>query len=474
MEDVLTPAERETLIERALETEGGRLALAGSMANPIRMTLDYQSIGRKLVVVDPLPQGALPIYDKDIKVPAVVVGKRGRVPDSLQEGERVTVPLFEIASYPQVRFSQAKARRFNLIDRAQQRAKLDLMAIEDRNIFNAIQAAAVAGVNPGITVTNTLSRTAMLSAMAEIGKQLAPHSGDGMSADYRIGGTPEKTLDNTEERPDNPNVMKGPSAERIRDEYWNEGLSTEKIARNHGCSRQQINKLMKIHGIPTYSDLQKIDLTDVQKGIVIGSVLGDAYITGTRQGKARIGMGHSWKQEEYLVWKSIMLAPFMTRRKMNVVTNKDGYRICKTWSYVHPFFGEMLGFYRNRKKFVNADLTDRYFNEYSLAIWYMDDGCLKNGRTHSFATASFGEYELHLLSRIVMSKTGIRIVPYRNGKYFYMKVVKDDRNRFESMIRKIVIPCMSYKMIGCQESVETKRSPSGSQSPEEVIVRPYG
>lgn len=64
---------------------------------------------------------------KDIKIPAVVVSKRGRVPDSLIEGERVTVPLFEIASYPQVRFSQAKARRFNLIDRAQQRAKENLV-----------------------------------------------------------------------------------------------------------------------------------------------------------------------------------------------------------------------------------------------------------------------------------------------------------------------------------------------------------
>ena len=166
----LTPEEKDALIERALETEGGRVALAASMANPIRMTLDYQSIGRKLLVPDPLPLGALPVYDKDIKIPAVVVGKRGRVPDSVQEGERVTVPLFEIASYPQVRFSQAKARRFNLIDRAQQRAKLDLMAIEDSNIFAAIEAASQSGINPGVTATNTLSRAAMLSAMAEIGK----------------------------------------------------------------------------------------------------------------------------------------------------------------------------------------------------------------------------------------------------------------------------------------------------------------
>jgi hypothetical protein len=109
------------------------------------------------------------VYDKDIKNPAVVVSKRGQVPDTIQEGERITVPLFEIASYPQVRFSQVKARRFNLIDRAQQRAKIDLMAIEDQNIFNAISASSTA-INPATAVTNTMSRTSMLSAIAEIGK----------------------------------------------------------------------------------------------------------------------------------------------------------------------------------------------------------------------------------------------------------------------------------------------------------------
>ena len=35
-----------------------RSALAAAMANPIRVSLDYQAIGRKLLVVDPLPQGA--------------------------------------------------------------------------------------------------------------------------------------------------------------------------------------------------------------------------------------------------------------------------------------------------------------------------------------------------------------------------------------------------------------------------------
>ena len=120
-----TAEDKERLLLKALSNERGRTLIASSMANPIRMSLDYQGVGRKLVVVDPLPQGALPVYDKDVQVPAVLVGKRGQVPDRILEGERITVPTFEIASYPQVRFSQIKERRFNLIDRAQQKAKAE-------------------------------------------------------------------------------------------------------------------------------------------------------------------------------------------------------------------------------------------------------------------------------------------------------------------------------------------------------------
>ena len=85
------------------------------------------------------------------------------------EGERITVGTWEIISYPQVRFSQVKERRYNLIDRAQQRAKLDLMAEEDRNTFNAIDRSSNL-LNPETTIANQLTRDAMVSGLAEVGK----------------------------------------------------------------------------------------------------------------------------------------------------------------------------------------------------------------------------------------------------------------------------------------------------------------
>ena len=166
----MTNEEKEFLIARALETEEGRTALAQAMANPIRTSLDYQGVGRKLLVVDPLPQGSLPVYDKDVDAKAYVISKRGQVPDQIIEGDRIQVPTFEIVSYPQVRYSQVKERRFNVIDRAQQRAKSDIMAVEDEEIFNLIDEAATNGVN-AVTISSTgLTREALTQAFKEVEK----------------------------------------------------------------------------------------------------------------------------------------------------------------------------------------------------------------------------------------------------------------------------------------------------------------
>ena len=135
-------AEKETLLMKALSTERGKIALAQAMANPIRRNLDYQGVGRKALRVDPLPQGALAVNDKDIDVNAIVVSSNGAVPESRIKGDRISVPEFEVVSNPTVRISEVKRRRFNVIDRAQQKARQEIQAQEDANIFAALQFAS--------------------------------------------------------------------------------------------------------------------------------------------------------------------------------------------------------------------------------------------------------------------------------------------------------------------------------------------
>ena len=140
----LTDDARDELISRAIMSHDGKIALAQAMANPIRRNLDYQGIFRRALVVDPLPQGALPVYDRDIDVAAVVISSNGTGPESRVFGDRVTVPEFEIYSNPTVRIAEVKRRRFNVIDRAVQKARQEIMAQEDANGFAALNAAAQA------------------------------------------------------------------------------------------------------------------------------------------------------------------------------------------------------------------------------------------------------------------------------------------------------------------------------------------
>ena len=147
VKNTLTDREKEDVIAQALSTDEGRVALAQAMVEPIRRSLEYQAVGRKLLMVDELPQGALARYERDVASVAHVIGRRGAVPDQITEGEEILVPTFEIAAHPTVRLSEIKARRFYIVDRAQIKAKEAIQKEEDTNIFNALLAAALSSGN---------------------------------------------------------------------------------------------------------------------------------------------------------------------------------------------------------------------------------------------------------------------------------------------------------------------------------------
>ena len=54
----LSADRRDQLVESAIMSQQGKIALAQAMANPIRRCLDYQGIARRALVVDPLTVAA--------------------------------------------------------------------------------------------------------------------------------------------------------------------------------------------------------------------------------------------------------------------------------------------------------------------------------------------------------------------------------------------------------------------------------
>jgi hypothetical protein len=146
--------QREAIIAMAMETAEGRTALAQAMVEPIKTSLMYQAIGRKLLMVDELPQGALARYERDVAVKSYVIPKRGSVPDALVEAEELIVPTIELAAHPTIRLNEIRARRFYIVDRAQVRAKDSLQRQEDVEVFKVINAAIP--TDHSISVSGTL------------------------------------------------------------------------------------------------------------------------------------------------------------------------------------------------------------------------------------------------------------------------------------------------------------------------------
>lgn len=138
------------------------------MTEPLRKRLDYLGIGRKLLETDLLPQGVVPVYDKDFpEVPAVKVSARGNPPTVESWSDRIEVETFEIATVRSLKYAEISIRRFNALDRVKNKAAFELKIAEDDVIFSAINTAAVTNAQNTNVATN-VTRAALATSFSQI------------------------------------------------------------------------------------------------------------------------------------------------------------------------------------------------------------------------------------------------------------------------------------------------------------------
>lgn len=122
-----------------------------------------------------------------------------------------------------------------------------------------------------------------------------------------------------------------------------------------------------------------VKLNIEQKSIIIGTILGDAYLQKTGEKNSRLRFEHSYKQKDYIVWKISKLPklfqgkPKYLERK-NPISGKT-YRYLRHQSNSIPELGKLQKlFYPKGKKQIPDNLDNLLKNSLSLAVWYMDDG----------------------------------------------------------------------------------------------------
>jgi len=139
----------------SMMTEAGRQAVASQMAVPIRKELDYVGVMRKFFEIDVLAQGQIARYDKDINVDAYTVAKRARVSKWTVEGEYVEPKTWEIFAPASIRLKEIQQRRFNILDRTQEKIRIQMQIQEDDQGLTLFETVATANTANNAIVTST-------------------------------------------------------------------------------------------------------------------------------------------------------------------------------------------------------------------------------------------------------------------------------------------------------------------------------
>ena len=183
-------------------------------------------------------------------------------------------------------------------------------------------------------------------------------------------------------------------------------------------------------------------LTQEQKSIIIGTLLGDGYLRIVPGRKnAFLEVNHSISEKEYVDWKYLKLRTlvksFPKRRR-----GKKGRAAYRFFTRQHPELTELYKeFYQDGKKIV----PELRLNSLILAVWFMDDGS-KSGGSYYLNTQRFDFSSQKRLVKILESQFKIESSLNRDKKYYRIRIKGKSAGRFRKLIEKHVIPTMKYKL----------------------------
>lgn len=198
---------------------------------------------------------------------------------------------------------------------------------------------------------------------------------------------------------------------------------------------------------------KKLKLTQRQRQIIIGKLLGDGHLETQNKGRTyRLKIEHSIKQKEYVDWlyqefkEWVLTPPQMKKQEV------DGKIYKKYWfnTVSHGslrFYAQQ--FYSGKKKIV-PKLIHRWLTPMSLAVWFMDDGSIKSKyhRARIINTQGFTKKEIQRLIDVIKNKYSVQCKLRKQKEGYQIMILAESIDRFVRLIKKFVHPSMTYKIKG--------------------------
>lgn len=184
-------------------------------------------------------------------------------------------------------------------------------------------------------------------------------------------------------------------------------------------------------------------LTQLERSIIIGSILGDGYLRIVRGRKnALLEINHSYKQKDYVDWKHCQLKRLCIGQPTK--RNTNGSRVAYRFNTIqHPELTQLHSiFYRNGKKIIPQGIV---LDPIMVAVWYMDDGSKCRESDVYFNTQQFSQEDQMILSKL-LEKMNIETSLNKDKTYSRLRVKKTSLPALWRLLNPNVIPSMYYKL----------------------------
>ena len=156
--------------------------------------------------------------------------------------------------------------------------------------------------------------------------------------------------------------------------FFIEGLNHEEMAKEAKCSKRVIEKwCYEKHGLTQKFRQHNKELNNIQRDLIIGSLLGDGHID-KRETQPLFIVSHAENQKEYLYWKYELLKDLCNRSPLYIKPQDklfgDKLYSCQAQYRLCTRIYDCLKEYRSMSK---RELINN-LNQFSLSIFALDDG----------------------------------------------------------------------------------------------------
>lgn len=166
----------EAQLESALRQPGNLDKVAGIMLQPILRDLLHEGRIRQCFATYQLGLGEEAYFDGDVAVPAAALSMEG-IPEQVEvKSDRVRVETSPIALKALVRWNESNFRKFDILNRTQERAKSSIQTQEDKKGFDLIDYSSTLYHTAVTSSGGKLNIESIADAMAKMKQgRVLPH-----------------------------------------------------------------------------------------------------------------------------------------------------------------------------------------------------------------------------------------------------------------------------------------------------------